>query len=82
VCWSLVTFVGLADSLARPRPSQLMEEDRRLIDLKGQCESKCWIIGHLQLTPEECEMYKGIPVVYDDELVSMPCHLGFAFVRT
>jgi hypothetical protein len=58
-----------------------MEEDRRLIDLKGQCESKCWIIGHLQLTPEECEMYNGIPVVYDDELVSMPCHLGLAFVR-
>ncbi len=41
-----------------------------LIDLQAQCESKCWIIGHLKLTEEECEFYKGIPVVYDDELVS------------
>jgi hypothetical protein len=46
-----------------------------LIDLEGQCTSKCWIIGHLQLTPEEAAPLKGIPVVYHDEIVrSFPFH--------
>lgn len=30
---------------------------------------QCWVIGHLQLTPEEAERYRGIPVVYHDEIV-------------
>jgi sarcosine oxidase/L-pipecolate oxidase len=30
---------------------------------------QCWIIGHLQLTPEEATPLAGIPVVYHDELV-------------
>ncbi|KAK4685229.1 sarcosine oxidase / L-pipecolate oxidase, partial [Tremellales sp. Uapishka_1] len=37
-----------------------------LVDLQGQCVSKCWVIGHLQLTDEEAERYKGIPVVYHE----------------
>ncbi|KAL7420417.1 hypothetical protein Q5752_005388 [Cryptotrichosporon argae] len=37
-----------------------------LIDLEGQCESKCWVYAHIQLTPDEMERLKGIPTVYND----------------
>ncbi|PWN90193.1 FAD dependent oxidoreductase [Acaromyces ingoldii] len=34
-----------------------------LVDLQGQCFSKCWTVGHLQLTPEEAHELKGLPVI-------------------
>ena len=56
-----------------------------LIDLQGQCTSKvsgpsrsairvltgaqCWVYAHIQLTPEEAEAWKGIPTMYNDQLV-------------
>ncbi|CDZ98665.1 FAD-dependent oxidoreductase [Phaffia rhodozyma] len=39
-----------------------------LIDLKGQCISKCWVLAHIQLTSEEVKSFKNIPVLYDDQL--------------
>ncbi|KAF4464509.1 FAD dependent oxidoreductase [Fusarium albosuccineum] len=38
-----------------------------LIDLEDQCVSKAWVLAHIQLTPEEAEKYKNVPVVYDGE---------------
>ncbi|WVQ85370.1 hypothetical protein IAT38_007535 [Cryptococcus sp. DSM 104549] len=38
-----------------------------LVDLEGQCTSKCWVYAHIQLTPEEAEAMKGIPTVYNDK---------------
>ncbi|KIR43257.1 sarcosine oxidase [Cryptococcus deuterogattii 99/473] len=38
-----------------------------LIDLEGQCISKCWVYAHLQLTPEEAATLKGIPTVYNSK---------------
>ncbi|ODO07400.1 hypothetical protein L198_00979 [Cryptococcus wingfieldii CBS 7118] len=35
-----------------------------LIDLEGQCVSKCWCFAHIQLTPEEAAELKVIPTVY------------------
>ncbi|KAJ9112681.1 hypothetical protein QFC22_006183 [Naganishia vaughanmartiniae] len=43
-----------------------------LIDLAGQCVSKCWIVAHLELSEEEARRYKSIPVVYNEEV-------GFCF---
>jgi hypothetical protein len=34
-------------------------------------DPQCWVIGHLQLTDEEAERYKGIPVVYHETYVSL-----------
>jgi sarcosine oxidase/L-pipecolate oxidase len=39
-----------------------------LIDLEGQCCSKAWVYGHLQLSPAEAEEYKGHPVVYNGDV--------------
>ncbi|WVQ71090.1 hypothetical protein IAR50_000615 [Cryptococcus sp. DSM 104548] len=36
-----------------------------LIDLEGQCISKCWCFAHIQLTPEEAAALKDIPTVYN-----------------
>ncbi|WVR09687.1 hypothetical protein IAU60_006762 [Kwoniella sp. DSM 27419] len=38
-----------------------------LIDLQGQCVSKCWVYAHIQLTPEEAEAMKGAPTMYNDK---------------
>ncbi|KAJ3522737.1 hypothetical protein NM208_g12732 [Fusarium decemcellulare] len=38
-----------------------------LIDLEDQCVSKAWVLAHIQLTPEEAQKYKNVPVVYDGE---------------
>ncbi|ODO11460.1 hypothetical protein I350_00240 [Cryptococcus amylolentus CBS 6273] len=38
-----------------------------LVDLQGQCVSKCWVYAHIQLTPEEAAALKGIPTVYNDK---------------
>ncbi|KAI5450195.1 hypothetical protein NCC49_003344 [Naganishia albida] len=43
-----------------------------LINLEGQCVSKCWIVAHLELTAEEAARYNAIPVVYNEEV-------GFCF---
>ncbi|ORY26976.1 putative peroxisomal sarcosine oxidase [Naematelia encephala] len=37
-----------------------------LVDLKGQCTSKCWVYAHIQLTPEEADAMRGIPTMYND----------------
>ena len=34
-----------------------------LIDTQGQLEAKCWTLAHIQLTPDECASFQGIPVV-------------------
>ncbi|KAH8089005.1 FAD dependent oxidoreductase [Filobasidium floriforme] len=39
-----------------------------LVDLEGQCVSKCWIVAHLELTDAEAARYRGIPVVYNEEV--------------
>lgn len=39
-----------------------------LVDLEDQCCSKAWVYAHIQLTPEEAEKYKGVPVVYNGEV--------------
>ncbi|EIN09729.1 FAD dependent oxidoreductase [Punctularia strigosozonata HHB-11173 SS5] len=39
-----------------------------LIDLKGQCLSKCWVLCHIKLSDEEAAEYKGCPVVYNGDL--------------
>ncbi|KII88422.1 hypothetical protein PLICRDRAFT_110680 [Plicaturopsis crispa FD-325 SS-3] len=39
-----------------------------LVDLKDQCVSKCWVYAHIQLTPEEAEALKNIPVIYHHQL--------------
>lgn len=41
-----------------------------LIDLEGQCESKCWVYAHVQLSPDEAERMRAAPTVYNDKLVS------------
>lgn len=38
-----------------------------LIDTENQLEARCWTLAHLQLTPEECAEFKGIPVVLNLE---------------
>ncbi|KAK8869469.1 hypothetical protein IAR55_000033 [Kwoniella newhampshirensis] len=38
-----------------------------LVDLEGQCTSKCWVYAHIQLTPEEAEAMKGVPTMYNNE---------------
>ncbi|KAK8137443.1 hypothetical protein PG984_002936 [Apiospora sp. TS-2023a] len=39
-----------------------------LVDLEGQCCSKCWVYAHMQLTPAEAAEYRGCPVVYHGDL--------------
>ncbi|KUI67686.1 L-saccharopine oxidase [Cytospora mali] len=39
-----------------------------LVDLEDQCCSKAWVYAHMQLTPEEAEEYKGVPVVYHGDI--------------
>lgn len=39
-----------------------------LVDLKDQCLSKCWTVGHIQLTPEEAAPLRGAPVVDHSDL--------------
>jgi hypothetical protein len=29
---------------------------------------QCWVLAHIQLTPEEVEKYKSMPVIYDQQL--------------
>lgn len=29
--------------------------------------AQCWVIAHIQVTPEEAAQYKGVPVVYDGD---------------
>ncbi|KAK4686970.1 hypothetical protein P7C73_g3151, partial [Tremellales sp. Uapishka_1] len=41
-----------------------------LIDLEGQCESKCWQFGHIQLTPEETAAFQNTPAMYNGGLLS------------
>jgi hypothetical protein len=41
-----------------------------LIDLEGQCESKCWVYAHVQLSPGEAERMRGAATIYNDKLVS------------
>lgn len=43
-----------------------------LLNLQNQCISKCWLIAHVEVTEEEAARYKGIPVVYNEEV-------GFCF---
>ena len=38
-----------------------------LIDTESQLEARCWTLAHLQLTPDECAQFKGIPVVLNLE---------------
>ena len=38
-----------------------------LIDTEGQLEARCWTLAHLQLSPDECDEFKGIPVVLNLE---------------
>ncbi|OCF38305.1 sarcosine oxidase [Kwoniella heveanensis CBS 569] len=37
-----------------------------LVDLEGQCTSKCWVYCHVQLTDEEAEAMRGVPTMYND----------------
>ncbi|KAK7955319.1 fructosyl peptide oxidase [Apiospora saccharicola] len=39
-----------------------------LVDLEGQCCSKCWVYAHMQLSPAEAAEYRGCPVVYHGDL--------------
>ena len=39
-----------------------------LVDLEEQCCSKAWVYAHLQLTPDEAERFKGVPVVYNGDI--------------
>ncbi|KAF5372842.1 hypothetical protein D9758_001474 [Tetrapyrgos nigripes] len=39
-----------------------------LVDLEDQCCSKCWVLAHIQLTPEEAKEYAGCPVVYNEDI--------------
>ncbi|ORY23686.1 peroxisomal sarcosine oxidase [Naematelia encephala] len=39
-----------------------------LVDLEGQCVSKCWVFAHIQLSTEEAQHFKGIPTMYHHEL--------------
>ncbi|CAO1616011.1 unnamed protein product [Sympodiomycopsis kandeliae] len=39
-----------------------------LVDMQQQCHAKCWTVGHIQLTSEECQQLKGMPVFVDAEL--------------
>jgi len=53
-----------------------------LIDLQGQCESKCWVYAHIQLSDKEKEDIKGIPTVYQSELVRrLPIALTLGFLH-
>ncbi|KAJ5145341.1 hypothetical protein N7448_002733 [Penicillium atrosanguineum] len=38
-----------------------------LVDLENQCVSKAWVFAHIQLTPQEADKYKNVPVIYDGE---------------
>ncbi|KAF4987717.1 hypothetical protein FGRMN_10213 [Fusarium graminum] len=39
-----------------------------LPELSKQLWSKCWTLGHIQLTDEEAAEWKGVPVIYNFEL--------------
>ncbi|KAF2184602.1 fructosyl peptide oxidase [Zopfia rhizophila CBS 207.26] len=39
-----------------------------LVDLEGQCCSKAWVYGHIQLSPEDAAEYKDTPVVYNGDI--------------
>ncbi|KAL6917016.1 hypothetical protein FSST1_008511 [Fusarium sambucinum] len=39
-----------------------------LPELSKQLWSKCWTLGHIQLTEEEAAEWKGVPVIYNYEL--------------
>lgn len=39
-----------------------------LCDTAESLYSQCWTVGHVQLTPRECEELRGMPVVVDAEL--------------
>ncbi|TYJ56174.1 hypothetical protein B9479_003160 [Cryptococcus floricola] len=39
-----------------------------LLDLEGQCVSKCWVYAHIQLTPEETLKMRNISTMYHHKL--------------
>ncbi|GFZ51937.1 hypothetical protein JCM24511_09707 [Saitozyma sp. JCM 24511] len=39
-----------------------------LVNLEGQCVSKCWQFGHVRLNPDEVDAFRGSPTVYNSEL--------------
>lgn len=39
-----------------------------LPELSKQLWSKCWTLGHIQLTEEEAAEWRGVPVIYNYEL--------------
>ncbi|CAI6294091.1 unnamed protein product [Periconia digitata] len=39
-----------------------------LVDLEGQCISKAWVYGHIQLSPSEAAEFKDRPVVYNGDI--------------
>jgi sarcosine oxidase/L-pipecolate oxidase len=38
-----------------------------LIDTERQLEARCWTFAHIQLTPEECVEFKGVPILMNLE---------------
>lgn len=38
-----------------------------VIDSLGQLEAKCFTLAHFQVTPEEAEAFKGLPVIFNYE---------------
>ncbi|KAL3423223.1 fructosyl amine:oxygen oxidoreductase [Phlyctema vagabunda] len=39
----------------------------QLLDMKDQLRPTAWTLGHIQMTPEECELYKDLPVLFNLE---------------
>ncbi|KAK7449710.1 hypothetical protein VKT23_013183 [Stygiomarasmius scandens] len=39
-----------------------------LVDLEDQCCSKCWVLAHIQLSPDEAKEFAGCPVVYNEDI--------------